>query len=324
MAIVAVAGGSGDLGRTIVHALVEQGRHTVYILTRQRSSGKHETHKTDQTGASLVEIDYGNVAAISSQLQEHQIDTVISAINLFWPGASQAQLNLIQAAADSGVVTRFVPSEFNIDYNVPPEQMPYPPRESHLQARSLLEKTPSMAYTCIRNGLFMDYLGLPYAESYLLPLHILLDLPARKAVVPGDGSGIVVFTQTRDVARGVAALVDLPAGDWPREIAIRGERISLDGLVQLVERVTGSAFDVTHVSVEDLSRNITEELPSNRGVYHLFPQGKEDLNTVICTQMIGMAYGVFDIPGVDITQYVPSWAPERLGPFLETCWAKAK
>jgi nucleoside-diphosphate-sugar epimerase len=35
MAIVAVAGGTGDVGRTIVEALLETGKHTVFVLGRK-------------------------------------------------------------------------------------------------------------------------------------------------------------------------------------------------------------------------------------------------------------------------------------------------
>lgn len=35
MAIVAVAGGSGDLGRLIVQALIKRNKHVVYVLSRR-------------------------------------------------------------------------------------------------------------------------------------------------------------------------------------------------------------------------------------------------------------------------------------------------
>lgn len=35
MAIIAVAGGSGDLGRLIVQALVKRNKHDVYVLSRK-------------------------------------------------------------------------------------------------------------------------------------------------------------------------------------------------------------------------------------------------------------------------------------------------
>jgi saccharopine dehydrogenase-like NADP-dependent oxidoreductase len=42
MTIVAVAGGLGDLGRLITDALLETGKHEVYILSR-KVKGKRKT-----------------------------------------------------------------------------------------------------------------------------------------------------------------------------------------------------------------------------------------------------------------------------------------
>lgn len=52
-------------------------------------------------------------------MQRHSIDTVISVLNLDFEEISDAQINLIRGAAKSGVVKRFIPSDFNVDYSLP-------------------------------------------------------------------------------------------------------------------------------------------------------------------------------------------------------------
>lgn len=42
MSVVAVAGGLGDLGRLITDALLETGKHEVYILSRKVINPVHE------------------------------------------------------------------------------------------------------------------------------------------------------------------------------------------------------------------------------------------------------------------------------------------
>jgi hypothetical protein len=69
----------------------------------------------------LHEVNYSDVSELSAVLVRLQVDTVISALNLHWPGASDAQINLIRAAAGARVVKRFIPSEYNIDWNCPEE-----------------------------------------------------------------------------------------------------------------------------------------------------------------------------------------------------------
>ena len=66
------------------------------------------------------------------------------------------------------------------------------------------------------------------------------------------------------------------------------------------------------------------ELPSNQACYPYFPGGRDDLNSVICPQMLGMATGVFDIIGVELTAMFTNIEPIRLGAFLRECVDRQK
>lgn len=56
-------------------------------------------------------VDYDNVEETAKTLEAHQIDTIISTLNV--EGSSgQAQVNLIAAADKSQVTRRLIPSEF--------------------------------------------------------------------------------------------------------------------------------------------------------------------------------------------------------------------
>ncbi|EXJ66482.1 uncharacterized protein A1O5_10634 [Cladophialophora psammophila CBS 110553] len=322
MVVVAVAGGLGDVGRTIVEEIHRSQRHQVYVLTRQKAPGS-PSRNVPECFPSVLEVDYSSRTALSEVLAKYNVDTVISTLNLHWPGADDAQLNLIQAAAECGTVTRFLPSEFNIDYNAPEEDMPYPPRVKYLQAVEELRRNTTLTFTLVRNGFFMDYLGLPFAETHLHPLYCILDISAGKAVIPGDGNCHVVFTHTRDVAKFVNELLDLPAHQWPKESAIIGERITLNELVEAAERCTGRRFHKTHDEVSAIRKGATTELPSNNPCYSYFPGGKEELDGICCTQMIGMVAGVFDIKGTELNKLFPHVQTIRLEHFLRTCWEKA-
>ena len=52
-------------------------------------------------------------------LQENNVEVVVSTLFLFDEGVSQSQINLIRAAAQSGTVTEFIPSEYYIDFHAP-------------------------------------------------------------------------------------------------------------------------------------------------------------------------------------------------------------
>jgi len=57
-----------------------------------------------------VQVDYTDVAALKALLDQHQVNTVISTIQLLAESSADAEKNLVQAAAASSVTKRFVPS----------------------------------------------------------------------------------------------------------------------------------------------------------------------------------------------------------------------
>lgn len=64
-------------------------------------------------------VDYNNVEQLKHVLQENNVEVIVSALLLVDEGVAQSQINLIRAAAQSGIVTRFIPSEYYIDFHAP-------------------------------------------------------------------------------------------------------------------------------------------------------------------------------------------------------------
>ncbi|KAH6987219.1 hypothetical protein EDB80DRAFT_756336 [Ilyonectria destructans] len=99
------AGGTSDVGRTIVDQFIISGKHTVGVLCRK-----------------FLAVNYDEVEEIAKALQSYSVDTIVSAVNADGPGY-QAQLNLIAAAEKSSTAleksglkyTRFAIRVF-IDY----------------------------------------------------------------------------------------------------------------------------------------------------------------------------------------------------------------
>lgn len=93
--------------------------------------------------------------------------------------------------------------------------------------------------------------------------------------------------------------------------------------VAIIDGIAGDVFEVRYDSLDALWQNSTVELPSNKNCYELFESGKDELNSIICTQMIGMASGIFDIPGMELsrlTGYIPEVTLEA---FLARCFEKS-
>lgn len=123
MKVIAVAGGTGSVGSTIVDGLVEYGNHKVFALSR--TVIPLETHvsffmsswsyqERPSTGAvNYLKVDYSDIDATTKALEEANVNTVICAIAVISPESNQAQKNLIQAAAQSRPTKRFVISSFD-------------------------------------------------------------------------------------------------------------------------------------------------------------------------------------------------------------------
>lgn len=127
MVVVAIAG-TGGVGRTILDAIHKSGEHKAIVLSRTVSSlsvavfSRQNLIHTTQAATSdsrRIAVDYSNVDEIKRVLQEHQVEVVVSALLLADESAVKSQNNLVRAAARSGTVNRFVPSEYYIDFHAP-------------------------------------------------------------------------------------------------------------------------------------------------------------------------------------------------------------
>lgn len=99
MATIAIAGGTGPVGRTIREVL--ETSHKVVVLARKGGEGS-------------IAADYNNVDATAETLRNKDVNTVVCTINVGDATSSDAQLKLIEAAAKSGTVKRFIVSEWGV------------------------------------------------------------------------------------------------------------------------------------------------------------------------------------------------------------------
>lgn len=227
MVRVAVAGGTGGIGRHIVEGILETKKHDVIVLSRSANCPQLET-----LGAKIIAVSYDDTSSLIRALSG--VHTVISTIfSTDEKLVVAAQLALLDASIQVGA-KRFAPSEF-VTRAIPNNPIElYRPKWTVAEAvmRSGLE------YTFFENGLFMNYLasGKP-GIGYLQPLKFLWDVENCTARVPGDGSAYVVLTRGEDVGKFVGASLDLEK--WPEVSRMRGDRRTLNEVVKLAETVRG-------------------------------------------------------------------------------------
>ncbi|KAJ4183800.1 hypothetical protein NW767_013458 [Fusarium falciforme] len=281
MKVIAVAGGTGHVGRTIVETLAQSPSLKVIVLGRKASPSKpgEPVH---------VVVDYANVAAVATALEQHNVHTVISAIQVANEEASAAETNLIRAAGQSSSVKRFIMSGWG---SLPSEMSP----TSIFQKASLeaLRKT-DLEWTRFAVGYFLDCYSLTSLKTHLPPLSFAIDVANKKAAIPGTGNEPIAFTYTYDVAKFVAAFLEEPK--WDELTVCYGEKTTWNEFVKVAEEVTGSSFDVTYDPLEKLQRGETTDLPAQKAELALSPFPEALTRQLLALLGIWSVTGQFDIP----------------------------
>ncbi|KAM3076774.1 Oxidoreductase boa1 [Clarireedia jacksonii] len=254
---VAVAGGTGGVGLAIVDALKEQTEHEFILLSRTDN-----IEFAAKNNVNVIQIDYADIGATATLLNQHKVHTVISALCIVTKEHSDAQVNLVRAAAASGTVKRFVPSEYGSNYE---EKHALARPSTALKALAIaeLEKT-DLEFTSFVNGLFLDYLGMPKVPSHLAGGFKLFDIPTKVAVMFGTGKVPIVMTHTRDVGRFVVASLALE--QWEKRSYIIGDRKTWSECIAIAGKVAGEPFTITDDASSLLSGSVIEQ-PTHRPAY---------------------------------------------------------
>ncbi|CAO2656492.1 Nn.00g052950.m01.CDS01 [Neocucurbitaria sp. VM-36] len=241
MVVVAVIGGTGSVGKTIVEAFQEDRKHDVIIFARKVPEGGHV--------APVFVVDYDNVGQLTASLVERNVHTVISTIAMYDPTAAQAERNFVAAASKSSTTKRFIASNWG---TAPPgdESLRLPFHIFREQILQALRKT-DLEWTQIYNGFFLDYYGMPHIETHLSPL-------------------LMSFTYTKDLGKFVVAAQSLPI--WEPALYCYSDNTSLSQILHTAEIITGSKFNVSYDPVEKLQRGEITELPSHLYLYKYFPK----------------------------------------------------
>ncbi|KFY51103.1 hypothetical protein V496_08933 [Pseudogymnoascus sp. VKM F-4515 (FW-2607)] len=310
MVVVAVAGGTGGVGRTLLDAIAKSGEHNPIILSRIAADD------TEINGLRRFALDYNNVDQIKRVLQENKVDVVVSCLVLVDEDSAQAQINLIRGAALSGTVTRFIPTEYYLDFHAP---IPGSDLLANLQleAEEELLRHPQLTFTLIRAGIFLDHLTMPYnpKRTYIAPFWAFVDIEYEKCVFPGDGSYPLILTHSTDVAAYIERLCGLPAKEWPRESLIASNKLQVKDLDSLIRMVTGKNFEVIYDSEEAIREGRITQLQSNQAVMGDF------LRKVEHQVMLSMLSKAHVLPGVDLSELFPEVQPTRIEDFFRAGWA---
>ncbi|KAJ4316590.1 hypothetical protein N0V84_007787 [Fusarium piperis] len=284
MVNVAVLGGSGHVGKTIVDAIKEHPSHKVIVLGRQAPS-------TADPDAPTVLVQYDDEKSLISTLETHEIDTVISCLGIYSDKLAEVEAAVIRASDRSKHTKRFIPSNWslpNADSSKDPVNL-----WSIFQRKSLdLLRTTGLQWTEIAPGYFLDYWGMPYIKTHLTPTVPVIDVANAVAAIPGTGDEPVAFSYSFDVAKIVVRLLEIP--EWQETTYIIGDKLSWNQFLELAQEARGTEFKVYHDDLEKLKNGQITELPGHIPAYPFFP--KAHLQGLYATLEKLMVLGEFNLP----------------------------
>ncbi|KAK5658907.1 hypothetical protein OQA88_1721 [Cercophora sp. LCS_1] len=315
MVKIAIAGGSGELGREVIDVLVASGKHDITILTRNSSVDPVTP------GATHRPVDYDNHGDLVQALTG--IHTVLSFVNqLMEPPEINCQKNLINACIAAGV-TRFAPSEYG---SASKENVSFWAKKQQTQdyLEEVNKDSKVLEYTLFQPGLFLDYLASPHKTAkYVTPLDTFIDFHNRRAiVVQGHEDAVITLTLVRDIANLVAQAVDYP-GSWPKNGGISGNRLTISELLTLAERIRGP-FTITRIPISTLqsgSLPATFSLTTRHPSYTPTQTAELEamLRHVLISILLSLAAGAWDVSPVWNT-LLPSFTFTPIEAFLSEIW----
>lgn len=228
---VAVAGATGQLGRLIATNLA-RSNVSVKALIRPNTDPERTT-ALRSAGVVIVETDLNHVSTLTKELRG--AITVVSALQ----GLSDVILGTQKALLDAAVaadVTRFIPSDFALDFTKTP-----PGSNRNLDLRrdfhAVLEASGIPQWTSILNGPFMDLLdgGAPLINHRL-----------RRVLYWNREDQPLDFTTIEDAAAFTAA-VAADQSPTPHILRIAGDEVTPKELAAIVGRLKGVSYSTLWV-----------------------------------------------------------------------------
>lgn len=257
---IAIAG-SGGLAQIFAYHINETS-HPFIILSRS------DQPELTRYGYQVVVVDYDDQTDLRFNLRG--IGLVISTVS------GTAQINLIDAAANSGV-RRFVPSEFEGPSARRHRNDPLDRGKAAAIARLrdwTNQRRCVMRFTLFTCGVFYERFargglasinvgastnGANYQGAYLMDVG-----QSTAEIVERNMAGRpihVCLTSANDVARFLVAAIELGPENWPGELRMSGDRLTVSEIVQWAEAVKGGAlFSTDIIEPRDLQAHLDQAI----------------------------------------------------------------
>jgi NAD(P)-dependent dehydrogenase (short-subunit alcohol dehydrogenase family) len=241
---VALAGASGQIGTTVMRALLD-ANFTVTVLTRPDSTS------TFPPGVKVEKVDYDDTEHLTTILKGE--DALVCTLGY---AAMLKQIPLIDSAIAAGV-HRIIPSNFGADPDHPSfRQLPvYGHKvqvEDHLKQK--IQGT-STTYSLIVNNQFFDW---------DLDNNFGVNIKEKKMEIFDGGDIPRTATPLKFVADGVVGVLKHPSETANRVVRLHGASMTQNKLLGMIQRFGGKdGWDISHASTFDREKEGYEMLQND-------------------------------------------------------------
>ncbi|VUC31454.1 unnamed protein product [Clonostachys rosea] len=284
MAVIAILGGTGHVGKTVVDTIKDHPSHSGLVVTRQAGL-------PNSGNITYVQNDFSDAEALANIFDQYNVWAVVSCLSVADEPMYTAQEVAINAAEKSASTTRFIASNWANPSDGPEPVDPWALNQHRARAHLA---TTSLVWTELATGYLMDFWGIPFLRTHMMEMLPVIDIKNKVAAIPGTGNEVIPFAYSFDVARFVVnVLLDLSPTKWEPITTIVADRLTWNEFLALAEDARGSKFAVSYDSIEDLAGGRLTELPNHVEAYAFFP--KAALRGLYIGLELAMAAGRFDI-----------------------------
>ncbi|KLO83353.1 2`-hydroxyisoflavone reductase [Fusarium fujikuroi] len=233
---VAVIGASGNVGKSTVKALLQEG-FQVTGLTRASSSS------TLPQSINTVKTDYSEESLVKA-LRGH--DAVVSTASGIAPGQILPFQKLMVNAAIKAGVKVFVPSEFGVDTANPEAPKVIPFVQDKIDTLGYIKtKNGELSWIAIVSGAMFDWgLDIPGFGGF--------DIAARTVRLFDGGYIAYEATNLDQVGRAIAKSLKHLEITRNQHVYVNSFTVTQNDVLHALEKATGDKFQVSHGTVKGL------------------------------------------------------------------------
>ncbi|KUJ15404.1 NAD(P)-binding protein [Mollisia scopiformis] len=242
---VAIAGGSGTLGRHVLKAFLEAD-FEVTLLTRTAKADGYDPKVKVQV------VDFTSIESLTAALKG--IDAVVSTVAV---EAQDSQHLLIDASVAAGV-KRFIPSEFG-SCTTSPEVASLPFYSPVVETRKHLQKQceiGNLTWTVLACGGFIEFLiGQP----------ALVDLVNHKATLLDGGDNRASSTSLPNIAKAIAVILKKFDATKNKVLKVSEVILTQNRILAIAKKLKPEIeWDITNVESQALLKEALAELAAGK------------------------------------------------------------